>query len=204
MRVRLGLLAIVLASASTCVSFKRSPEARYFVLRSPADTLAAPKPVASKGFVGVQTVRLPDHLDRPQLVSWTAAGEVRIEELLRWGEPLNLGFTRILAENLQAVLPDHAVGRAPWQTTPRSVVVTELRAFGLQSDNTVRLEASWSLVPNQGVLPLARGKTSLSRGPFPLASGRVDPNVEVEAMGQLVAELAREIGAAVKGLPPEE
>ena len=202
MGLRVAVVALLIASA--CVSFKRSPEARYFVLRSPADTMAIPRPVAPRGFVGVQTVELPEHLDRPQLVAWTAPGELRIDEFLRWGEPLDLGFTRTLSENLQALLPEHVVRRAPWRAsvTPRCVVMTELRVFGLHPDNTVRLEVRWSLLADQSILPLARGTTRLSRGPFPLASGRVDPNVEVEAMGQLVADLAREIAAAVNGLQP--
>lgn len=202
--MRLRFLPMILLCVSGCVSLKRSPEARYFVLRSPADSLAVPRPEAPRGFVGVETVLLPDHLDRPQLVAWTAAGEVRIDEFLRWGEPLELGFTRTLAENLQALLPEHVIGRTPWRAsvTPRCVVVTEIRTFGLQPDHTVRLEVAWSLVADQSVLPIARGTTRLSRGPFPLASGRVDPNVEVEALGQLVVDLAREIAAAVNGLEP--
>ena len=201
MRRRLLLVAL---TTTACVSFKHSPEARYFVLPSPADTLVAPEPAAPRGFVGVETVNLPDHLDRPQLVAWTGAGEVRIDEFLRWGEPLELGFTRTLSENLQALLPAHVVGRAPWRAsvTPRCVVMTELRVFGLQPDHTVRLEVTWSLVPDQSLLPIARGTTRLTRGPFPLASGRVDPNVEVEAMGELIADLAREIAAAINEIQP--
>ena len=69
MRTRLsafvGLAGLVLVAG--CVSLKRTPEARFFVLQSLAQPAAQGRqePI---GIVGVEAVRLPGHLDRPQLV----------------------------------------------------------------------------------------------------------------------------------------
>ncbi len=205
MRVRGFVLALlVVAAAGTgCVSLKRSPQARVFVLRSTAEPPASPAPDVSRGFVGVMPVRLPGHLDRPQLVTWVAPGELRIDEFLRWGEPLDAGFTRTLAENLAALLPEHFVARSPWRSAvvPRCRVVTELRVFGPHAGGEVRLDGRWVLLPARGEQPLARGTASLVRGPLPSGAARVDPTAEVEAMSELVAELSREIAAAVRALP---
>jgi hypothetical protein len=150
-------------------------------------------------------VRLPGHLDRPQIGTWTAPGELRIDEFLRWGEPLDTGFTRTLAENLATLLPEHMVARSPWRSSavPRCRVATELRVFGLQADGEVRLDGRWALFPARGEQPLARGNASLSRGPLTGGPAGVDPGGEVDAMSELVAELSREIAAAVRALPDE-
>jgi len=204
-RAAFPVLAAALLLGVGCVSLKRTPEARFFVLRSVAEPPAAATPNAQRGFVAVMPVRIPGHLDRPQLVTWTAPGELRIDEFLRWGEPLDAGFTRTLAENLAALLPEHMVARAPWRSSaePRCRVATELRVFGLQANGEVRLDGRWALLPARAEQPLARGTASLSRGPLASGPAGVDPGAEVEAMSELVAELGREIADAVRALPDE-
>jgi len=199
------ILAAALILGVGCVSLKRTPEARFFVLRSVAEPPPAAAPDARRGFVAVMPVRLPGHLDRPQIVTWTAPGELRIDEFLRWGEPLDTGFTRTLAENLATLLPEHVVARSPWRSgaVPRCRVATELRVFGLQANGEVRLEGRWALFPARGEEPLARGNAALGRGPLARGPAGVDPAAEVEAMSELVAELSREIAAAVRALPDD-
>jgi hypothetical protein len=204
-RAVVPILALTLAAGAGCVSLKRTPEARFFVLRAVVEPPAPPTAGARRALVGVMPVRLPGHLDRPQLVTWTAPGELRIDEFLRWAEPLDSGLTRTLAENLAALLPEHFVVRAPWRASavPRCRVAAELRVFGLQPSGEVRLDGRWALLPAQGALPLARGSASFGRGPLPSGPAGVDPGTEVETMSELVAELAREVAAAVRALPDE-
>ncbi len=147
----------------------------------------------------------PGHLDRPQLVTWTAPGELRIDEFLRWGEPLDTGFTRTLAENLATLLPEHFVARLPWRATdvPRCRVVTELRVFGLQANGEVRLDGRWALLRTRGEQPLASGSVNLARGPLASGPNGVDAGAGVDAMSDLVAELSRTIADAIRALPDE-
>lgn len=204
-RAAFPVLAAALILGVGCVSLKRTPEARFFVLRSVAEPPAAAAPHAQRGLVAVMPVRLPGHLDRPQLVTWAAPGELRIDEFLRWGEPLDHGFTRTLAENLATLLPEHMVARSPWRSSavPRCRVATELRVFGLQANGEVRLEGRWTLFPARDDEPLARGNPALGRGPLARGPAGVDPGAEVDAMSELVAELGREIAAAVRALPED-
>ncbi len=190
-----------------CVSLKRTPEARFFVLRSLAEPAATPAPpLAKHGLVGVLPVRLPGHLERPQLVTWAAPGELRIDEFVRWGEPLDAGLTRTVTENLVALLPDSFVARYPWRASavPRCRVAIELRSFGLQPDGRVLLDGRWALLPASGEQPLARGAASFTRGPLPRGAAGIDAVADVEAMSELVADLSREIASAILELPPPE
>jgi uncharacterized lipoprotein YmbA len=200
-------LVVVAATATLavapagCVSLKRTPEARFFVLRSLVEPPETPARPASAGLVGVLPVRVPGHLERPQLVTWAGPGELRIDEYLRWAEPIDAGVARTLAENLDALLPAHPVIRSPWPAavTPFCRVRLDLRVFGLQESGEVRLEGRWALLPGRGERPLAHRATSLRGGPLP--AGGADAAAGVEAMSALVADLAREIAVAVEALP---
>jgi len=201
----LTVLAILASGAASagCVSLKHTPEARFFVLRSVVEPPQQPAAAGSGTVVGVLAARLPGHLERPQIVSWVAPGELRIDEYVRWGEPLESGFNRTLAEDLALLLPEHRVVRAPWRAadSPGVRVAVEIRVFGTQPDGRVRLDGRWALLRDHGERSLASGLASHERGP--LTAGAADPGAEVEAMSQLVAELASEIAAAIRSLPAE-
>jgi uncharacterized lipoprotein YmbA len=197
-----GVLAL---SLGACVSLKRTPDARFFVLRSlvPAPAASAELP-SPEGVIGLLPVRVPGPLERPQLVVWTSPSEVRFDELARWAEPLDAGVARTLAEDLAALLPRHRIVRAPWPSSlaPRCRLATELRLFGMQQNGEVRLEASFALLAPKDERVLARRAFAASRGP--LARGRrgLEPGAGVDAMSELLADLAKQMAAAIDALPP--
>jgi uncharacterized lipoprotein YmbA len=200
-----GGLAAVTCGLSACVSLKRTPEARFFVLRSLVEPPASATPERPAGIVGVLPTRLPGHLERPQVVTWKAPGELRVDEFLRWAEPIDAGVTRTLVENLDALLPEYPVLSSPWPASvvPRCRVRVELRVFGPQPNGEVRLEGRFLVLPGKRERPYVLRSTSLRRGPFPNGAAPPDAGVGVEAMSELLADLAREIGAVVRALPAE-
>ena len=205
---RSRLLALVAAAAlvaalAACVSLKRTPEARFFVLRAVAEGPAAQVTAPAPSLVGLLRVALPGYLERPQLITWVAPGELRIDEYLRWAEPLDAGLQRTLAANLQALLPDARVIRSPWPSSARlgARVRVELQRFGPQAGGEVVLEGRFAVLPADGERPLAARPVALKRGPLGPAPG-VDAAAGVDAMSELVADLAREIAAALGSLPP--
>jgi uncharacterized lipoprotein YmbA len=199
--VALAVLELVLGG---CVSLKRTPEARFFVLRSVVEPSSPTAETAE--VVGVLRVRLPGHLERPQLVTWRAPTELRIDEFLRWAEPLDAAVGRTLAENLDALLPSHRVIRSPWPSGAklRCRVAVGLRLFGLQDNGEVRLEGRWALLPAASERPYATDTVSLRRGPLAAGAAGSDPGAGVEAMSELLGDLSRQIAAAVSKLPEEE
>jgi uncharacterized lipoprotein YmbA len=208
MRARqFGTLALVFLALglSSCVSLKRTPEARFFVLQALAE---APEGAASPlegGVVGLLRIVVPDYLERPQVVSWIAPGELKIDEFLRWAEPIDAGVSRTLAEDLQTLLPKTRIIRAPWPSSVklRCRVRVELERFGPQTNGEVQLGGRFALLPVSSEQPLVAHPVSLRRGPLPTAAGGLpDVGVEVEALSQLVADLARQIVAALQELPP--
>lgn len=202
-----ALLALAgLAVLTGCVSLRRTPEARFFVLRAlvePAEPAAGDRP---GDLVGVLPVVLPGYLDRPQVVTWRAPDELRIDEFLRWAEPLDLGITRTVAENLDALLTPYRVIRSPWPSSAkvRWRVRVHLRLFGPQQNGEVRLEGRWAVLPEAAERPLLVRTTSLGRGPFPGKPDKPEAGVGVEAMSQLLADLSREIADGIRSQPAPE
>ncbi|HXY41691.1 MAG TPA: PqiC family protein [Vicinamibacteria bacterium] len=204
---RTATLALLALSVAGCVSLKRTPEPRLFVLRalaSPAAEPAVPPPAPSGGepVLALLGVRIPDHLERPQLVVWAEPNELRIDEFLRWAEPLDAGVTRTLADDLQALLPSYRVVRAPWPaaTSPRCRLATDLRVFGTQPDGRVTVEGSFTLLARAEERSLARRPFAFAR---PAQAGPWEPGRAVEAMSELLVDVARDMAASVEALPPE-
>ena len=153
--------------------------------------------------MGLLPVTLPGYLERPQLITWVSSGELRVDEYLRWAEPLDAGLSRTLAANLQALLPESRVMRAPWPSRAAlgARVRVELQRFGPQVSGEVVLEGRFAVLPADGERPLAVRSVALSRGPLAAGSSGIDAALGVEAMSELVADLARDIAAAIRTLP---
>ena len=201
---RTTVVLLALCALAGCVSLKRTAEPRYFALRPVAGTppVAASMAPASAGdapVLGVLPLALPGHLERPQFVSLIGPDEMRIDQFVRWAEPLAAGAQRVLAADLATVLPSHRVVTAPWpaSTAPYRVRVAVDR-FGLQPDGSVSLSGRFVLLPGSGERPLVSRVVDLRRPPDP---GPRDPARAVEAMSTLLADLAGEVAKAVAALP---
>ena len=202
MRITGCAVALLVAGALTgCVPLKRTAEPRFFALRPVAERPASPASnAAGLGIVGVLPVSLPGFLERPQLVAWSAPGEVRVDEFLRWAEPLDASVQRVLTDDLETLLASHRVIRSPWarSTTVQCRVRVELVRFGLQPGGEIALSGRFVVLPAQSERPLHSRDVELRRDP-----GRADPGSTVEAMSALVADLAAEIAKAIGTLPVE-
>lgn len=182
-----------------CVSIKHSPSARLFVLRTASEPPVTESVIASPVLVGVMPAALPDHLVRSQMVTWSSDNEVHLEEYARWAEPLDVGVTRVVRENLGILLPEYRFVDYPWRTEApvRCRVQVEVRLFGLQPDGTVRLDGRWALLAPGSDEPLEVQPVAFQSDPV----GRDDPDARVEAMSQLLAHLCDELAAGILALP---
>jgi len=101
-------------------------------------------------------------------------------------------------------------GRRPEQASQPIVVPAgvsrvrvDLQRFGPQATGEVVLEGRWALLPADGERPIVARPVGLKRGPLGPAApgGGADAVAGVEAMSELVADLARDIAAAIRALP---
>lgn len=180
--------AIGLTLSAGCSFLKPSVDpTTYFVLTATAP--AAGHAVAR--VVGLEPVRLPEYLDRPQLVTRIAPNQLRISDIERWAEPLADGLTSALRQDLAAALGDANVITQPGMAhVDADVTVDVIRCERVGAD-AVELVARWKLRDGAGNVQLV--KDSRLRQP----TGGGDAQAGVAALSQAVATLAGEIATAI-------
>ena len=183
-----SLLALV---AVTLVACSRTPRPRLYVL-APLEAPAAVAGASAGLGIGVGPVTLAPHLDRPQIVT-RRGGEVHLDELDRWAEPLADGVARVLAESLGALLATERTWIYPWRpSVPVDVQASvEVLRFDSESGGDGVLVARWTLFDGAGEVLCARRFEH--REPVPAAS----PAATVEALGRGLAALSREIAREI-------
>ncbi len=205
MRARVAAVVAVLVFGgvfAACVSLKRSPDSLLFVLRSLAEPPREPATaVSTSGVVGIAAVRLPDYLERPQVVTWRAPNEVAVDEFARWAEPLDAGIARIVRENLAILLPEHRIVGRPWagDLDLDCRVVVEMSVFGMQGDGSVVLRGRFTLLPGRGERPFTIHPVDLVRRPRAVTG--LAPAEGVDEMSALLGDLSRQIAEAVRARP---
>jgi uncharacterized lipoprotein YmbA len=106
---------------------------------------------------------LPRYLRRNEIVTRVGASELRASDTHRWGEDLDCGLERVVAENLAVLVPAAQVGSFPWRDpAPMDYRVSiEVQRFERTSDGAVTLEARWAVFRGGDAAPTAGARTRL-------------------------------------------
>jgi len=187
----IAAFALAVALASGCSS---APPTRFYVV-TPLAGPAAAAPAHGPRVV-VASVRLPEYLDRPQLVTRSGDNRLQLEEFHQWGGNLSKDLTRVMAENLSQLLGSDAVVAAPHtlRMRPDYRVELEVLRFERGGDARVHLTAKWWLQRGAEGAPLASPTTALASEPLPEAATF---EATVAAMSGLYGELSRAIARAI-------
>jgi len=184
----------------------RTQTAKFYTLNTLTDAQAGGQAVASdQGVaVGLGPIRLPEYLDRPQIVTRVSPNEVRFAEFERWAAPLAGSFSSTLAENMSTFLGTDRIALYPWKaTTPIDYrVEIEVSRFDGKPGDSVLLQSQW-IVFSKDRTKVLRTKTSSLSEPV---NGK-GYEALVAAQSRALATLGREIAEAVGSLPrdaPEE
>ena len=194
LRITFPALAVVLLLSAGCAFTER---ARFYTL-SP---LAGPQLDTSAGAagqgiaIGIDSVRFPDYLKGPQIVTRTSRNELDLAEFDRWAGSLDKDFARILAENLSNLLPTHRVFSYPWR---RSVpidyrVSVEVLQFDAKAGESVSLVARWNISGADGEEVFLMKKSS-----FTVPTTHESYDAIVAAESQALADLSHAIAADIK------
>jgi len=144
--------------------------------------------------IGVGPVNLPEYVQRQALVVRTSPTEVRPSDIDYWAEPLGQNVTRVLGENLGALVGTDRIFAFPSPgilKTDYQVVVTFL-SFEQDSAHQGVLSARWEIrVPKSETVLITR-VTSVTK---PAAGAGMDGGVA--ALSAALADLSRDIAAAV-------
>jgi uncharacterized lipoprotein YmbA len=161
---------------------------------SPAGT-AAPT-TEGRIRIGLETVVVPEYLDRPEIVVNQDNTVYQLAEFNQWAEPLSDNLTRVLEENLTNLLRGNAI--AVFLSSESSIPpdyqleVDVLRLDGNLGDKAT-LVAQWALLEDEeDDLKLMR------RSQYQEAVTDKTYKELVMAQSRTVDKLSREIAAAIK------
>lgn len=144
--------------------------------------------------LGLGPIRLPEYLDRPELVIRTSSNGLDLSETDRWAEPLTDNFRHVLASDLANLLGTTNIMQFPWYPGTRLDFAVEIQVQRFEADisHKAELVASWQLrtAPTHEVL--ASREAHLSQRSSSLAGDAV-----AGALSQDVAQLAGQIASAV-------
>jgi uncharacterized lipoprotein YmbA len=196
--IAMAILSATLTMLLGCASTQPS---RFYVL-SDLRSMEAAQQVAPAGqgpVIGLGPITLPKYLERPQIATLASRYELTFGEFDRWAEPFETTFARALAEQLSTLIPTERIAIYPW---PRGMsidyqVSVEVTHFFGQIAGASTLMANWTIMRDEGKEVVVSRKSRFSAH----AAGQGYEAV-VAAMSQTVAELSREIAAAIRAPVP--
>jgi uncharacterized lipoprotein YmbA len=194
--IRTLACGLMLAALTACSASKPS---NYYLL-SPLPSPESPiRPASSDQLVvGIGPVTLPGYLDRPQLVTRASANRLDMSEFDRWAEPLQDMFSRILAENLSALIGTDLVYVLPQRHIPKLdyTVAVEVLRFDRSVDGEAELLARWTVLMGDEGTTLTARKSLIAERVVPDDS----PEATIVAMSRTVESLSREIARDLQGI----
>ena len=186
---------------SSCSLGRSQPPTRLYVLTALSRADETQRAVGMQGIaIGVGPVELPQHVNRPQVVTGDSGNELQRASLEQWAEPLETNFSRVLAENLSILLATERVAVFPWKgPVPLDYqVVIEVIHFLGNTGGSVSLVALWRVLGKDGRETLISRQSS-----FTESTGSQDYSALAAAMSRIVAGLSREIATAITALPQQ-
>jgi uncharacterized protein len=136
----IAALSIFVGLAVGCGS---APTSRFYNLSAATTPAATPSDLS----VVVGPVSVPAVVDRPQIVVRTGPNQMRLEEFNRWASPLQNNISRVVAENLVAMLGTPRVTLSP-QTLSADAdyrAVIEVQSFESVPGDVAVLDALWTV-----------------------------------------------------------
>ena len=198
---RAATLWTLLAAAlmTGCVGSERPQTRLYLLSPLPADTPAVSISGLAPLSLDIAVLRLPQYLDRPQIVTRSTGNRITLAEFDQWGGNLGKNMTRVLAQNLSRLLatPEITIfSRRPPQPADVRIDV-EVLAFERGPDGRVHLSAQWRLRRGEDATPTLSRISELAS---PALTSTEDMATTVAAMSVLWGELAHEMAAVIASL----
>jgi hypothetical protein len=191
------VLAAFLAALAACAT--TAPSRFYTLTPMKATDGAAPAvPFYEGTLLAVGPVRLPDYLDRPQIITRQEGNEVRLHETERWAGSLQEDISRVLVENLSGLLAGKRIAVVRWTSAMQTMapfrnrLAVEILRFEGPAGGTVVLKARYALLRPDGNHVIATGESIVQE-----PAGGADYGSLVAAMSRALAAFSREIAAAI-------
>jgi uncharacterized lipoprotein YmbA len=138
---RIAPLVVAWAVAALAAGCSSSPPSHFYTLSRAATTGSA----AANLSVAVGPVSIPALVDLPQIVVSTGPNQVTLNEFERWASPLQNNISRVVAENLVAILgtPRVSLFQQSLNAATDFHVAIEVQGFESAPGDAATLNAVW-------------------------------------------------------------
>ncbi len=190
---------VIMAMGLGLVSCSRSAEICYYQLSAMTrETTATAADISlnkvQPAVIGIGPVRLPEYLQRPQLVTRLDSNRLQLTDGHRWAEPLADNITRVIRENLTLLLENNRLHRYPWQRSlavDRQLII-DIMHFEGDGDRSVQLVAVWQIKNGQGEVLLPPKRSSF-QVPYPSLNYSGQTGALSETLSLFCREVAEEL-----------
>ena len=152
----LGLAALCFAVSFTgCISIPTSPTPRYYALTPMNENKAVVADSMSARLnamiIGIGPVKIPEYLNRPQIVTMNNEKMLQFAQFDRWGESLDLGLARLIREDLTSILPGTKLTLYPWNplVTVKYQVAVEIIQLDSDLAKDMHFVVQWTVIDVQ-------------------------------------------------------
>ncbi len=193
--------AILFLVSGGCMSVPNTPNPRFYTLGAIGENQAAQKfNIAPNTIIGVGPVRIPEYLNRPQIVTKDEEGMLTFAQFDRWGEPLDLALSRLISANLTLLLPGVNMEVYPWNIAipVEYQVLADVVQLESELDKDLFFAAQWSLLDAQNNKMLFTKRFEFRKPIEPHSYSGL-----VGTLSMACASLSRDIAEAVATLAKE-
>ena len=109
----------------------------------------------------VNPIKLPEYLDRPQMVLRESEYKLQLSEYHRWAEPLKDDFTRVFVKDLNSrIAPSNAVVYSNLNGAKvNNQLSIEVLRMDVNTENQVVLKVKWVLLSEKGTVTIEKQNT---------------------------------------------
>lgn len=132
-----------------CVSVSNSPQSRFYTLQSvDKDQIIRKFDIAPHTVIGVGPVKIPEYLNRPQIVTRDKNKMLIFAQFDRWGESLDAALQRLINENLTVMLPGATIEMFPWNILipVRYRLVADVIQLESEPDKDLFFAVQWTVI----------------------------------------------------------
>lgn len=173
-----------------------APPSHFYILNPTATPTATPIATSAEISVVVGPVSIPTIVDVPQIVVSTSPNQVSLDEFNRWASPLQNNISRVVTENLVAMLGTPSVSQFQQSLNAGADyrVAIEVQSFESALGEAATLNAAWIVRRTKD------GKAQTGRTTVREPAQEKGYDALAAAHSRALARLSQDIADAVRAL----
>lgn len=183
-------ILIIIVASYLLAACQQSPQKQYYLLSAPTETIEKTGVISQS--IGLGPIKLPDYLQRPQMIRHHGDTTLDMANNHYWAERLDKGIARVLGLHLTQYDHSRIILPFPWRNDSRPSQSLRLYIHELKFINgNAKINATWELVDT-----VQQHKLSQQHFIRQVNAGNNAEGMAI-AYSQLFAELAKEMDKAL-------